>query len=50
MLEEAKIKIFHSLEEAVPYIKTTTNGTIFALLNFDYVEPFNTLMNGSEKQ
>lgn len=49
-IEEAKIKIFHSLEEAVPYIKTTTNGTIFALLNFDYVEPFNTLMNGSEKQ
>ena len=48
-IEEEKIKTFETLEEAVPYIKKHTAGDIFAILNFDYVEPFNTLMKGSDE-
>lgn len=47
-IAEEKIKTFETLDEAVPYIKENTQGDIYAILNFDYVEPFNRLMNGSE--
>lgn len=47
-IEEKKIRTFESLEEAVSYIKTSTCGDIYAILNFDYVMPFHELMNRSE--
>lgn len=41
-----KIICFDSLDKAVPYIKDNTSGDIYSILNFDYVEPFNSLMKG----
>ena len=43
-VEEKKIVTFESLDNAKDIIKNKTKGDIFAILNFDYVEPFNTLM------
>lgn len=43
-IEEKKIVTFESLDNAKDIIKNKTKGDIFAILNFDYVEPFNTLM------
>lgn len=48
-IDERKIVTFETLDEAVPYIKRKTKGNIYAILNFDYVVPFNNLMNGSDK-
>lgn len=39
------IKPFDKLEEATEYLKQNTKGNIYAILNFDYVKPFNKLMN-----
>ena len=39
-----QIKIYENLEEAKEMIKEKSNGDIFAILNFDYVNPFNELM------
>lgn len=39
-----KILIFESLEEAKNTIKDKSKGDIFAILNFDYVKPFNDIM------
>jgi len=36
--------VFDSLEEATSEIKKKTSGNIYAILNFDYVEPFNHYM------
>lgn len=44
-----KIKIFDNLETATAYIKKKTTENIYAILNFDYVKPFNKLMTGSDK-
>lgn len=38
------IKTFTNLEEATTYIKDKTKSDIYAILNFDYVKPFNKLM------
>lgn len=35
---------FDSLKKATDYIKEKTKGDIYAILNFDYVKPFNDLM------
>lgn len=39
-----QIKIYSNLDEAEDMIKNKSNGDIFAILNFDYVNPFNELM------
>ena len=44
-----KIKIYETLESATDFIKTQTNGDIYAIVNFDYVDPFNKLMNVGDK-
>lgn len=43
-LDEKKIITFKDLEEATNYIKEKTKGNIYGILNFDYVKPFNALM------
>lgn len=43
-INEEKIKCFETLEEACAYIKENTQENIYAILNFDYVEPFTALM------
>lgn len=49
-IDEKKIYIYTTLEETVCDIKKKVKENIYAILNFDYVEPFNTLMNcGDEK-
>jgi UDP-N-acetylmuramoylalanine-D-glutamate ligase len=48
-LDEKKIIAFKSLDEAKYTIKDKSKGNIYAILNFDYVEPFNQLMKGSDK-
>ncbi len=47
-IDIANIKTFDDLKTATTYLKTKTKGDIFAILNFDYVEPFNTLMKGGK--
>ena len=37
-----------NLVEATSYIKDKTKGNIYAVVNFDYVKPFNELMNEGE--
>lgn len=49
-IDEAKIQVFDTLETAIPYLKEHTSGDIFAILNFDYVNPFNTLMKDGGKK
>ncbi|MDD3452807.1 MAG: MurT ligase domain-containing protein [Bacilli bacterium] len=44
-----KIEFFDKLEDATEFIKNKTEGNIYAVLNFDYVRPFNQLMLGSDK-
>lgn len=39
-----QIMIYDNLKDAEDMIKNKSNGDIFAILNFDYVEPFNDLM------
>ena len=43
-IDEDLIKTFTNLEEATTYIKNKTTSNIYAILNFDYVKPFNKLM------
>ena len=43
-INEDKITMFANLDEATKYIKTNTKGNIYGILNFDYVKPFNELM------
>jgi UDP-N-acetylmuramoylalanine-D-glutamate ligase len=43
-IDESKIEIYNNLEEAQYYIKNKSKGDIFAILNFDYVKPFNNVM------
>ena len=45
-IEANKIKTFETVKEGTDYIKENTDGDIFAILNFDYVEPFNENMKG----
>lgn len=39
-----QIMFYDNLEEALKYTKNETNGDIFAILNFDYVDEFNKIM------
>lgn len=48
-IDEKKILIYDHLDQAVKDIKEKTKGEIFAILNFDYVEPFNKYMNVGDK-
>ena len=48
--DEKIIVTYNDLKEASNMIKKETNGDIFAILNFDYVEPFNTIMNEGGKR
>lgn len=45
-MEEKDIIVFEQLKESVTYIKKKTKGNIYAILNFDYVEPFKKEMKG----
>ncbi len=45
-MEEKNIIVFEELKESVAYIKNKTKGNIYAILNFDYVEPFKIEMKG----
>lgn len=45
---ENKIVVCSNLVEATNYIKDKTKGNIYAVVNFDYVKPFNDLMNEGE--
>lgn len=47
-IDEKNIKTFDDLNTSINYIKTKTKGNIYAVLNFDYVKPFNEYMIGSE--
>lgn len=47
-IDEKNIVVFDELKDTVLYIKEKTKGNIYAILNFDYVNPFNRLMKGSE--
>lgn len=42
--KDNQIKIYENLNEAEDMIKNKSNGDIFAIVNFDYVNPFNELM------
>lgn len=46
-IDESKIKVFENLETSTAYLKNKTKGNIYAVLNFDYVKPFNDYMLGS---
>ncbi len=39
-----KIRVYDTLEDAEKMIKNKSKGDIFAILNFDYVKPFNEMM------
>lgn len=43
-IPEDKIVIYDTLDKATNYIKKKTKGNIYGILNFDYVKPFNELM------
>lgn len=43
-INEDKIIPYINLEDGVKYIKNKTKGNIYGILNFDYVKPFNDLM------
>ena len=43
-LDIQKIKCFETLEEATKFLKVSTNQNIYAILNFDYVNPFTSLI------
>lgn len=47
-IDEKKIAVFENLNEATIYLKKRSKGDIFAILNFDYVKPFNELLKGRE--
>ena len=43
-IDQNKIKCFDNLEEATIFLKNETKENIYAILNFDYVEPFTKLV------
>lgn len=47
-IDEKTITVFDSLSDSVTYIKQKTKGNIYAILNFDYVEPFKQAMKESD--
>ena len=49
-IDTNKIITIIELKDAVEYLKEKTKGNIYAVVNFDYVLPFNEYMNGSENK
>ncbi len=49
-INEKNILIYQTLEEATAKMKKNTKYNIYAILNFDYVEPFNKLMNAGDDE
>ena len=47
-IEEKSIVVFDELKGSTSYIKQKTKGNIYAILNFDYVEPFKQEMKESD--
>ena len=47
-LDINKIKCFETLEEATKFLKCSTKENIYAILNFDYVDPFTKLIKEEE--
>ncbi len=47
-INEKQIMTFNNLDEASDSIKNKTKGDIYAILNFDYVEPLNKIMKGEQ--
>lgn len=47
-MDEKNILVFEKLTESTDYIKHKTKHNIYAILNFDYVEPFKKEMAGEE--
>ena len=47
-LKKNQIKIYDNLESARDMIKNKSRGDIFAILNFDYVIPFNDIMEDKQ--
>ena len=47
-IDEKKIFCFSNLEAASDIILNRSKGNIYAVLNFDYVEPFNKIVGGKE--
>lgn len=47
-IDSKKIVCFKNLEDATEYLKNNTKENIYAILNFDYVDPFNSLMKGEK--
>ena len=45
-IESKKIVCFNRLDDACDYLKGKTKDNIYAILNFDYVRPFNDNMKG----
>lgn len=48
-IKKDQIIIKPDLKEATNYLKNKTKGNIYAILNFDYVRPFDNYMNGSDE-
>lgn len=48
-IDEKNIIVFEQIRESIPYIQKKTKGNIYAILNFDYVEPFKKEMRGDLK-
>ena len=46
LIDEKKIVVFDDLKKACDFLKRKTKGNIYAILNFDYVDPFNEYMKG----
>jgi UDP-N-acetylmuramyl tripeptide synthase len=44
-VDQKKIFVYENLDKAKGSIKKRTNGNIYAILNFDYIIPFNKIMN-----
>lgn len=44
-IDKSRIITFEKIEDSEKYIKNKTKGNIYGILNFDYVKPFNNLMN-----
>ncbi len=49
-IDEKKLVIYMTLEEMVPHLQKSAKENIYAILNFDYVEPFNKLMNMGDQK
>ena len=45
-IDPKKIICFNTVEECVKYLNNKTKENIYAILNFDYVQPFNHYMKG----